>query len=106
MLYSYAMSAACPGQIRAYNTLSRLARGDILVLIQDDQQPPSGEGCSWIGDLVKLFDRWPETGAVGMRKYNHCYNTDGDNNFGAWFVDKTTGIQAHWVGGVERLHAK
>ena len=94
------MCVARPAQIRAYNTLSRLARGDILILIQDDQQLPSGEQCRWIGDVVKLFDRWPETGALGLKTYNLCFSSKvTKTNLGAWFVDNFTGINVHWVSG-------
>ena len=47
-----------PTQIRAYNALARLARGDFLVMIQDDNLPPTTDNCSWISEVIRLFERW------------------------------------------------
>ena len=49
-------------EIRSYNRLAHLARKDVLVLLGDDDFFPTENKCQRIGDLILLFDRWPETG--------------------------------------------
>ncbi|GAX84233.1 hypothetical protein CEUSTIGMA_g11656.t1 [Chlamydomonas eustigma] len=85
-------------EIRSYNTLARLARGDILVLMQDDQMPRTDEGCKWMKDVVSLFDRWPDTGVIGLHKNVHCWHEEG---YPGMFVDPETGIHAHWAQKVD-----
>eukprot|EP00195_Chlamydomonas_chlamydogama_P001199 CAMPEP_0202922730 /NCGR_PEP_ID=MMETSP1392-20130828/78076_1 /ASSEMBLY_ACC=CAM_ASM_000868 /TAXON_ID=225041 /ORGANISM="Chlamydomonas chlamydogama, Strain SAG 11-48b" /LENGTH=357 /DNA_ID=CAMNT_0049616373 /DNA_START=208 /DNA_END=1281 /DNA_ORIENTATION=+ len=86
-------------EIRAYNRLAHMARGDILVLMADDDLPP--KDCSWLRGVVDLLDKWPDVGVVGVRNYQHCWNIGGHYNKGDWFKDPATGIKAHWVQRVD-----
>ena len=50
-------------EVRAYNRMARLARGDFLLLLQGDHcVPPSG---TWLAGALSLFDRFPKLGMVG-----------------------------------------
>ena len=42
-----------------------VARGDVLVLLQDDMLPPRTD-CRWISDLLARFHAFPRLGAVGL----------------------------------------
>ncbi|CAI5527663.1 unnamed protein product, partial [Closterium sp. Naga37s-1] len=53
---------------RGYNDLAWMARGDLLVLLQDDYLPP--ESCDWLQDLLSAFFAWPRLGMVGYRTDN------------------------------------
>ncbi|GJP41865.1 hypothetical protein CLOM_g1494 [Closterium sp. NIES-68] len=53
---------------RGYNELAWMARGDLLVLLQDDSLPP--ESCDWLQDLLSAFSAWPRLGMVGYRTDN------------------------------------
>ena len=88
-------------EIRSYNRLAHLARGDVVVILQDDDFLPTGNKCKWIGDLISIFDRWPDTGLIGLRGYQLCFDgTDGITE-GAFFQDPVTGLKAHWVQRVD-----
>lgn len=50
---------------RGYNRLTALARGQVVVILQDDQLPPD-DGCEWAVTLLKIFDKYPRMGAVGL----------------------------------------
>jgi len=83
-------------EVRAYNRLAHLASGRLLVLLQDDEVPPSG--CGWLQHLLALFERWPLLGAVGMRVYN--MNTRPDNRIKdreVYFRDPSTNISMQFV---------
>ena len=85
-------------EVRSYNRLASLARGEVLVMMADDDKPPSD--CSWMSKLVSIFDKWPATGVVGIRNYNTCHDhsflyqrpqpnfieSDAGNR-GLWFKD-------------------
>ena len=51
-------------QVHGYNRMAGVARGRILLLLQDDQLPP--ENCAWLEDLSLAFRRWPRLGGVGL----------------------------------------
>lgn len=51
-------------ELRGYNRLAGLARGDILLLVQDDRVAP--KSCQFFHDLVTLFVQLPKLGGVGM----------------------------------------
>ena len=53
-------------ELRGYNILTRVSKGEVTILIQDDNLPPK-KGCRWLKDTLKIFEEWPEVGTVGMR---------------------------------------
>lgn len=56
--------------MRGYNRAARLARGDLLVVLQDDDlQPADG---AYVARFVTLFDRYPSLGAIGTMSYRMC----------------------------------
>ncbi|KAG1660176.1 hypothetical protein FOA52_005276 [Chlamydomonas sp. UWO 241] len=65
-------------EVRAYNRLASMARGDFLILMADDDYPPSNSSdrpdCSWIQNVARLFERWPDTGAIGLRSHTWCFH--------------------------------
>ena len=60
-------------EIRAYNRLGSMARGNIVVFLQDDDIPP--DSCQWLRNLVALYKAFPSLAIVGMKvgvyKYGH-----------------------------------
>jgi len=64
-------------EVRAYNRLAHLARGDLLVLAADDDYFPAGGNCSWLLDIVRVFERWPQAGVLGLRRATVCMKSDG-----------------------------
>ncbi|KAG2431528.1 hypothetical protein HXX76_009542 [Chlamydomonas incerta] len=69
-------------EIRSYNRLARLARGKILVMLQDDDVFPEESACMWLSDVVRAFARWPRLGAVGSQRYVFNYHPNSTD----WFV--------------------
>ncbi|CAI5537282.1 unnamed protein product [Closterium sp. Naga37s-1] len=51
------------GAARAYNLLSLLARGSILILLAGGDLPP--DSCDWAANLVVPFSAWPRLGIAG-----------------------------------------
>ena len=51
-------------EVHGYNRAAAAARGDVLVLLQDDALPPSD--CRWVADLLARFHAFPRLGAVGL----------------------------------------
>ena len=50
-------------EVRAYNRMARLARGEFLLLLQGDHcLPPSG---AWLDGALSLFERFPKLGLLG-----------------------------------------
>ena len=52
-------------ELRAYNRLTLIARGEYVVFIQDDDQPPLSD--SWLQVPLELFDTWPQAGSIGLK---------------------------------------
>ena len=50
-------------EIRAYNRLARMARGDYLLLLQGDHCLPRDP--AWLRDGLALFERFPRLGMIG-----------------------------------------
>ncbi len=50
-------------EIRAYDRAMRLARGELVCLMQDDEVPPADP--AWFHDALKLFDRDPDLVVLG-----------------------------------------
>lgn len=50
---------------RGYNRGAAMAKGDIVVMMQDDDIPPLD--CSWVKNLLTAFASWPRLGMVGMK---------------------------------------
>ena len=48
----------CPNvhEIRGYNRLARFSRGDVVIMMQDDDKPTSG---AWVSDAMRLFKEHP-----------------------------------------------
>ncbi|CAI5988433.1 unnamed protein product [Closterium sp. NIES-64] len=51
------------GAARAYNLLSLLARGSVLILLAGGDLPP--DSCDWAANLVSPFSAWPRLGIAG-----------------------------------------
>ena len=51
-------------EVHGYNRAAAVARGEVLVLLQDDVLPPSD--CRWVADLLARFNAFPRLGAVGL----------------------------------------
>ena len=51
-------------EVHGYNRAAAVARGDVLVLLQDDALPPTD--CRWVADLLARFHAFPRLGAVGL----------------------------------------
>jgi GT2 family glycosyltransferase len=56
---------------RAYNRLARLARGQVLVLLADDDEPVDAS-CKWLKDVLAIFHHWPSMGVLGLRRAVAC----------------------------------
>lgn len=56
---------AVTNRTTGYNRGAALARGDVLVMLQDDDVPP--EDCSWLTEHLASFARWPRLAAVSHR---------------------------------------
>lgn len=56
--------------MHGYNRIGRLARGEFMVLLQDDNVPPH-DG-TWLHQALALFRRYPRLGAIGMQSYRFC----------------------------------
>ncbi len=54
-------------EVRAYNRIASLARGQFVVLLQDDQVPHGD--CQWIKNIVAVFNKYPKVGVIGMNAY-------------------------------------
>lgn len=63
-------------EIRGYNRLAGMARGEVIVLVQDDRVGP--KSCTFYEDLVAVFERWPQLGGVGMNA--GLFSGNGPNN--------------------------
>lgn len=66
-------------EIRGYNRAAAVARGDTLVLLQDDDTPTGS--CDWLADVAKLLAARPLVGAVALKKA--CITVHGDCRW-AW----------------------
>ncbi|EFJ48071.1 hypothetical protein VOLCADRAFT_91271 [Volvox carteri f. nagariensis] len=81
-------------EIRSYNRLAALARGKVLVVLQDDDGFEPAD-CSWIHRLVRQFDSMPKLGMVGLKSYRRGNGREG--NLERWpdtfhhFSDPSTG---------------
>lgn len=63
------------GEVRGYNRLAQIARGRIIMLLQDDELPP--ESCAtWLPRVLQMFDTWPRIGVIGMRNSNLAAKED------------------------------
>ncbi|KAG2429410.1 hypothetical protein HYH02_014065 [Chlamydomonas schloesseri] len=78
-------------EIRSYNRLARLARGKILVMLQDDDVFPEESACVWLSDVVRAFARWPRLGAVGSQRYVFNYHPNTTD----WYVHFTDAGAGH-----------
>lgn len=66
-------------EIRGYTRLGHYARGEYLVLLQDDDKP---KNAGWLRDMFKVFDSFPGIGMIG----GHRGRLDTGKQF-----DKSTG---------------
>ncbi|KAG1661003.1 hypothetical protein FOA52_007168 [Chlamydomonas sp. UWO 241] len=64
-------------EIRAYNRAAGIARGEFIVMLQDDQILP-GEGDSradgvvWIKNMLAAFRKYEAIGVIGFQSYRFC----------------------------------
>ena len=56
-------------EVHGYNRLAAMARGTVLVVLQDDDMPPLQ--CSWASYVLRLFQQHPRLGALGARRCCH-----------------------------------
>ncbi|GLC55625.1 hypothetical protein PLESTB_001008200 [Pleodorina starrii] len=81
-------------EIRAYNRMAALARGRVLVVLQDDDTVQPAD-CSWLHPLLRQFDSMPRLGMVGLKSYRRGNGPEG--NLERWpdtyhlFSDSGTG---------------
>ncbi|KAG1672594.1 hypothetical protein FOA52_010696 [Chlamydomonas sp. UWO 241] len=99
-------------EARGYNRLASMARGKVLIVLQDDQiLRPEDDKCGWLTSVTTLFDRFPLVGAIGLStfmfglgpNYNHDEH-DPDipaQGRSSWFEDPTTHIRAQFVQAVD-----
>lgn len=89
-------------ETRGYNRLAAMARGDLIILVQDDKIPPTS--CRVFQDLVLLFEQWPRLGGVGMNLAHRTWDPTQQtkaldaktvSDFG--YMDKDTGAIAQFV---------
>ncbi|GAX76660.1 hypothetical protein CEUSTIGMA_g4106.t1 [Chlamydomonas eustigma] len=87
-------------EARAYNRIAGLARGQLLILLQDDMHPPEDD--VWVQHLLQLFSKYPELGAVGMMAYRYCIPTHSNSYHNSlYFHDKELGIKAQFVAAAD-----
>ncbi len=53
-------------ELRGYNRGAGVARGGVLILLQDDDTPAGS--CAWLSNVTRLFAARPRIGAVGLKK--------------------------------------
>ena len=61
-------------EVRGYNRGAAVARGDTLVLLQDDDAPKGS--CDWLASVTRLLAARPLIGAVALKKA--CITLHGD----------------------------
>lgn len=61
-------------EVHGYNRAAAVARGDVLVLLQDDALPPAS--CAWVGDVLRAFAAFPRLGALGLNIAEFWYPYD------------------------------
>lgn len=54
-------------EIRAFNSLAKMARAPIVAFVQDDMPPPIG--CEYIGAMESMFDGDERLGVIGWRTF-------------------------------------
>lgn len=57
---------------RGYNRGVRLARGEFVVLLQDDLLPSKDK--NWVLQMAAMFEQFPLLGAIGMMSYGFCFH--------------------------------
>lgn len=88
-------------EIRGYNRLAGMARGEILLLVQDDRVSP--KSCDFYRNLTTLYEKWPKLGAVGMQIGRFRWAPPNTRSRRATakedfaFTDLTTGILFQFV---------
>ena len=53
-------------ELRGYNMAAHMRDADIVIYLQDDEEPPTR--CDWLGRTLASFERDPKLGAVGLRR--------------------------------------
>ena len=53
-------------ELRAYNRMAQLARGELIALAQDDTLPPSSIG--WVDGVLATFEAMPRLAALGLHR--------------------------------------
>ena len=56
-------------EVHGYNRLASIARGEVMIIMQDDDMPP--QSCTWLKYLLREFQRFPHLGAVGESRLLH-----------------------------------
>ena len=76
-------------EARGYNRLASMARGIYLVILQDDELLVTP--CTWIERMISMFESRPLVGVIGFKNFNMAFG-EGNNNYGAHFIDPRTKI--------------
>jgi hypothetical protein len=60
-------------QVRGYNRIAALARGDVLIFLQDDDLLPTS--CKWLQRTLDAFDTFPSLALLGYQVWalRCCY---------------------------------
>lgn len=73
-----------------------------VVHIQDDEVPVAGANCTWLLDVLRLFESKPKLGILGMRGFVYLENGDiTDNHQPNKFVDPVTGLSFSYASVVD-----
>ncbi|KXZ52872.1 hypothetical protein GPECTOR_8g253 [Gonium pectorale] len=81
-------------ELRGYNRLAGMARGKILVFLQDDDLVEPSD-CSWLPRLVAQFEAMPQLAMVGMNKLQLSHG-EGNDLSAHNFLDPSTGECGIW----------
>lgn len=64
-------------ELHGYNRLAAMARGELLVLLQDDELPPAEGACELLANATRFFQLRPRLGLLSLR--------GGDQWVGHWY---------------------
>ncbi|PNH09363.1 hypothetical protein TSOC_004008, partial [Tetrabaena socialis] len=87
--------AATPPLLAAVNRLAAMARGDLLLVMQDGDELPD-DGCSWLRRALRAFEAWPRLGAVGSGRFVMDWHP-ASLNAGLLFWDEANSLPMQFV---------
>lgn len=89
-------------EVHGYNRLASVARGTVVIIMQDDDMPP--ETCAWAKYVLLEFQKRPRLGAVGLRNgimfhphtvVDSVYDTAHEGHGGKWERCREAGRTVH-----------